>query len=109
MSKSFLRIVFKIVTITLCIILALVVLIIGGGNLAKFAIYSDYYSMKTDICKNPGISDGFVCQGICAYEKQEKILVSGYMADGSPSRIYVTDAENDCYYVCRSQPLATIK
>ena len=99
MSKKFFKIAFKMVTITLCIILALAVLIIGGGNLAKFAIYSDYYSIKTDVCKNPGLSDGFVCQGICVYEQQEKILVSGYMADGSPSRIYVTDADNDCYYV----------
>lgn len=99
MFKSFLRISVKIGVITLCIILSLAVLIIGGGNLAKFVIYSEYYSIKTDICKNPGVSDGFVCQGICAYEQEEKFLISGYMADGSPSRIYVTDRENNSYYV----------
>ena len=41
-------------------------------NLAKFSIYAEYYSLKTDICKNHGISDGFVCQGICIDEEQGK-------------------------------------
>ena len=99
MFKSFLKIAFKLGIITLCIILSFAVLIIGGGNIVKFAIYPEYYSIKTDLCKNPGLSDGFVCQGICAYEQEEKFLVSGYMMDNSPSRIYVTDTENNSYYV----------
>ena len=55
--------------------------------------------MKRDLCVNPGLSDGFVCQGICATPGEDKILVSGYMKDGGASRIYVTDYENDSYYV----------
>ena len=99
MIKKYLRIFKKIGVVSLCLILSLILLIIGGGNIVKFVIYSEYYSIKTDICKNPGLSDGFVCQGICVYEEGAKILVSGYMADNSPSRIYVTDTENNSYYV----------
>jgi hypothetical protein len=65
----------------------------------KFAIYSDYYSIESTLCDNPGLSDGFVCQGICALENEGKIFVSGYMADKSASRIYVTDYESNSYFV----------
>ncbi len=78
---------------------ALVLLVIVGLNIAKYAIYSDYYSIKTNICKNPGLGDGFVCQGIAADEADGVILVSGYMKDGSASRIYVTNTDDESYYV----------
>lgn len=72
---------------------------IGGLNVAKFAIYNEYYSIKENICKNPGLNDGFVCQGIAASEENNVILVSGYMKNHSNSRIYVTDEKNKSYYV----------
>lgn len=100
MAKKILKLTGKILLITLCSVLALVIIFLGTLNIAKFAIYPDYYAMKTDICKNPGLSDGFVCQGVCAYEEGGKFLVTGYMKDGvSASRIYVTDKENSSYYV----------
>ncbi len=80
-------------------VLCIIGLILGGLNIIKFPLYSEYYGLKTDICINPGLSDGFVCQGICAYEDGGKIFVSGYMKDSSPSRIYVTDTQNSSYYV----------
>ncbi|MBQ8448362.1 MAG: hypothetical protein IJX27_05485 [Clostridia bacterium] len=89
----------KILLIALASILALVILFLCGMNIAKSAIYPDYYAIKTDICKNPGLYDGFVCQGVCAYEEGGKFLVTGYMKDHSASRIYVTDKENNSYYV----------
>lgn len=89
----------KIIAIVLASILALFVLVIGGLNLAKFALYSEYYSEKTNLCKNPGLNDGFVCQGIAVVDGEDLILVSGYMKDGSPSRVYVTDMDNRSYYV----------
>ena len=101
MQKT-LKLIGKICVITVASILALVILFLGGLNIAKFAIYSEYYSIKTNICKNPGLSDGFVCQGICAYEEENKFFVSGYMKDGSASRIYVTDDKNESYYVSLS-------
>ncbi len=80
-------------------ILALVVLFLLVMNIAKFAIYNEYYSIENSLCKNPGLRDGFVCQGICISEKDNRILVSGYMADHSASRIYITDLENNSYYI----------
>ncbi|MBR2293648.1 MAG: hypothetical protein IKA44_05015 [Clostridia bacterium] len=92
----------KVTLIVLCVLLAVVLLVLGGLNLLKFAIYADYYAVKTDVCKNPGVSDGFICQGICADEGSGKIFVSGYMKDGSASRIYVTDTEDRSYFVSLS-------
>ena len=89
----------KILAIVLASALALVVLVLGGLNIAKFFIYDDYYEAETALCKNPGLNDGFVCQGIAAVDGEDRILVSGYMADKSPSRIYVTTLDSDSYYV----------
>ena len=89
----------KIFIIALAALLAIVILVIGGLNIAKFFIYGDYYSIKDDVCKNPGLNDGFVCQGIAAADDDGVILVSGYMKDHSASRVYVTTEDNDCYYV----------
>ncbi|MBE6694722.1 MAG: hypothetical protein E7589_08155 [Ruminococcaceae bacterium] len=96
------KLILKIVISIVAGLLGLVILALAGLNLAKFVIYSEYYSVKTDLCKNPGLGDGFVCQGICADEDSGKILVSGYMMNDSASRIYVTDKENNSYYVSLS-------
>lgn len=79
--------------------IVLVLLVIIGLNIAKYFIYSEYYSAKTNICKNPGLNDGFVCQGIAVSEENGVILVCGYMKDKSNSRIYVTDFDSNSYYV----------
>lgn len=99
MATKILKLTGKILLIALCSVLALVILFLGSLNIAKFAIYNDYYAIKTDICKNPGLSDGFVCQGVSAYEEGGKFFVTGYMKDHSASRIYVTDKDNNSYYV----------
>ena len=93
----------KIILWILGVALALALLTLGVLNIAKFVLYADYYGIKTDVCTNPGLSDGFACQGICADEASERILVSGYMADHSASRIYVTDEKNQSYYVTLTQ------
>ncbi len=97
--KKVSMIILKILLIAVIFAASLVLLVWGGLNIAKFFIYSDYYSSKTNICKNPGIHDNFVCQGVAVSEENEKILVCGYMTDKTNSRIYVTDSDNDSYYV----------
>ncbi len=89
----------KIVIWSLCTLLAIVMIAWAGLSVAKFFIYSDYYSSKTDVTAIPGLGDKFVCQGICVDEESGKILVCGYMTDGTNSRIYVTDKEGNSYYV----------
>lgn len=97
--KRILRLTLRIAFYTLTAIIALVMLTTSAFNIAKFSIYSEYYSMKENVALNPGLSDGFVCQGICAVDGTEQILVSGYMKDKSPSRIYVTDTDDNAYFV----------
>ncbi len=97
--KKFFKIALKVLVIALITVVALVLLVLIGLNIAKFFIYGDYYSIKTNVCKNPGLNDGFICQGIAVSEENEVVLVCGYMKDKSNSRIYVTDFENNSYYV----------
>lgn len=77
--------------------------VIGGMNVAKFVIYNEYYSSRTKLCKNPGLNDNFICQGIAISEKDEKILVSGYMTNKTASRVYITDLASNSYYVSLSK------
>lgn len=42
----------------------------------------------------PGLADYFVPQGISYLACYKKILISGYMSDGKPSRVYVIDKES---------------
>ena len=97
--KKILKLVGKFIMFVIIGIVSLLLVAIIGLNIAKHFIYSDYYSIKTDICKNPGLNDGFVCQGIAVSEQNNVILVCGYMKDKSNSRIYVTDFESNSYYV----------
>ena len=89
----------KVLCVFLAAVLCLVLLVFGGLNIAKFPIYSEYYSIEEALCTNPGLNDGFVCQGICISEENGVVLISGYMADKSNSRIYVTDLDGNSYYV----------
>ena len=97
--KKGLRIAGKILLLLVSVLLALVIVILGGLNCAKFFIYNEYYSLEEEVCKNPGLNDGFVHQGICVDDQSGKILLSGYMSDHSASRIYVTDTDDNSYYV----------
>lgn len=89
----------KYISVIVLSIIALFLLVIVGLNISKFAIYREYYKAESNLCKNPGLSDGFVCQGIAAVEDEGVILVSGYMMDKTPSRIYVTTLDSQSYYV----------
>ena len=97
--KTTLKITGKILLWVVCVLLALVLLVLGGLNVAKYVIYSDYYSYRDAVCINPGLNDGFVHQGICVDNESGKIVLSGYMADHTASRLYVTDVDNNSYYV----------
>lgn len=93
----------KIFIMVLACVVAFLLLAVGGLNLLKFAIYADYYGAKVDVCVNPGLNDDFICQGIANVDDSDCFLVSGYMTDGSASRIYVTNTKNEFYYVTLSE------
>lgn len=89
----------KILIIILGSIFGLILLVLVGFNLAKFAIYNEYYDYVSDVCKNPGLNEGFVPQGIAVSETEDLIITSGYMTDKSASRIYITSTKNDSRYI----------
>lgn len=93
----------RILLFTLLGLLCMLLLLWGGLNITKPLIYRDYYTSKTDICKNPGLGDGFICQGIAASEERDLLFVSGYMTDKSASRVYVTDLESRSHFVTLTQ------
>lgn len=102
MKKSVKVLLIVLASVTVAAIVAVVVfpwLLWGALDLVRYPLYREYYDMKTDVCENPGLSDGFVCQGICVEDESGKILVSGYMKDHSAGRIYVTDKNDNSYYV----------
>lgn len=100
MKKSgIMRKIFKVSLLIICSIVTLFVLVWGGLNIFKFAIYSEYFSIKENVCKNPGLGDGFVPQGIAVSDNEDLILTSGYMDDGTSSRIYITNSKNESRYV----------
>lgn len=93
----------KITLLSLTGLFLVVALVIGSVNLLKFAIYHEYYSIESTVCRNPGLNDGFICQGLAAYEDEQngdKMFISGYhMTKGEASRVYVTDLFDNSYYV----------
>ena len=76
-----------------------VTLAILGLNGMKYILYSEYYSIKDNVCINPGLNDNFVPQGIAVSDSEDLILTSGYMSDMSASRIYITNSKNESRYV----------
>ncbi len=98
MTRIFKRIT-KVAAWTIGALIGLVLLALVTLNIAKFAIYREYYQMEEALCRNPGLGDNFVCQGIAAAEEEGVILVCGYMKDKSPSRIYITNQQNESRYV----------
>lgn len=97
--KNVLKKIGKITYLALISLISLIVLVWGGTNILKFLIYSQYYSLEETICRNPGLNDGFVCQGIAYEQENDLFIVSGYMDDKSASRLYVTNTNNESYYV----------
>ena len=66
-----LRKIAKIFLIVMICLVSLLTLVWGGLNALKFVIYSDYYDIEENVCINPGLGDGFVCQGICVLENDD--------------------------------------
>lgn len=91
--------VLKTLLTALLAFLLFIVLLWGGLNLVKYAIYPTYYATKTDVCDNPGLNEGFVCQGVTMDEISGQLFVSGYMKDKTASRIYITDTASHARFV----------
>ena len=76
----------KIIKITAIVLTSIVALLLAF-NLVLNVIYYDFFSNTESNGEVPGISDGFVQQGLDYCDGS--FLVSGYMKDKSASRIYI--------------------
>ncbi len=89
---------FTIVGICFASFFTLIFLVWGGFNVFKFAIYGEYYSLRSQPASIPGLKDGFIPQGISYLGNDDSFALAGYMNDGSTSRIYTTDKDNNVKY-----------
>ncbi len=92
------RKVFTIIGICFASFFTLIFLCWGGLNCIKFGIYNEYYSLRSQPASIPGLKDGFVPQGITYLGNDDSYALAGYMNDGSTSRIYTTDKDNNVKY-----------
>lgn len=92
----------KGVKIAICIVVALV-LAIGIFAIVWFKgkNYKHFYAKAKAEFAIPGLDQGLVPQGLTYHESSENFLVTGYMKDGSASRIYIV-GENTKYFTLKT-------
>lgn len=91
--------VLKGILIGLLSVVALIAVAIGGYNGIKYWRFSDFYAVRKNLRKNPGLSDGYITQGLCYLEDIDTYLTSGYMTDKKkPSRVYSVDKDNKSHF-----------
>ncbi len=84
----------RIILIVLaCLLLVLATALLVFRLVMRLPV-SDYYNASERMFRIPGLDTAFVPQGFSHDEENGRYLVSGYMNDGSPSPVYVIDAES---------------
>lgn len=77
----------KILLIAVISIILVFALAIAGLAIAKSFVYPDYMEKKEIVCKIPGLSDGYVPQGLCYVDGKDAHILSGY--NGEYLSLYV--------------------
>ncbi len=68
--------------------------ITSDENFSAKLIFSEYYNKSEKFCDIPGLDTEFVPQGLCYSEYLDRVLICGYMEDGTASKLYVINPEN---------------
>lgn len=89
MKTSPIKIICKVILILVLLLFLAWIALLTYGKLT----YADTFSRRTTIASNPGLKDGLVPQGLTWHQEEKCFLTTGYMADGSPSRIYRLDPD----------------
>ena len=79
----------RIVLIAAVALTLFVICLLAGVKLGERILFTRFYFNASTEFKVPGVSDGFIQQGFDYLEEEEVYLVSGYMKDGSSSRVYI--------------------
>ena len=90
----------KIIGFSLAGLLGVTFLAWATLNIIKYPLYSEYYSIRKDRGRIPGLKDGFVAQGITEVDGTSYDASAGYLSNGEASRIYFNNyKENTNSYV----------
>lgn len=86
--------IWKTLLIVLCVVLAVLLVAVGGFVGYLRLSVGDYYAASEQAFRIPGLHENFVPQGFHYDEKNDHFLVGGYCSDHSASPVYVVDAES---------------
>ena len=78
------------------IVLGSILLLLLAVRIGERCVYASFYQKADKAFAIPGLSDGFVPQGLdylTEGEKSGSFLSCGYMANGKPSCVYLTDKD----------------
>lgn len=78
----------KVVAIVAAVVVGLAAVALVGANAYVRVAYAPFYERASAAFPLPGIDEGFVPQDLDYLDLADAWLVSGYMADGSPSPLY---------------------
>lgn len=81
----------------LLILLLVVLIFIATANVVKRVMNSEFYATAESKIDMPGLSEGFIPQGLDYYNGG--FFVAGYMADDSASRVYYVKESGEVSYV----------
>ena len=82
---------------TIIAVIAVILILFGAGEKIVFA---SFYANATQQMKTPGVSDGFVQQGLDYLEDKDLYLSCGYMKKSSKaSRIYIFDKKGNSSFI----------
>ena len=80
-----------ILILVIAFVLVLVSLVLLGGRAYFRLPVSNYYHASEKAFRIPGLSDGFVPQGLDYDERSQQFWVTGYQKDGAASPVYLVD------------------
>lgn len=84
--------------VLLCICVLILILLVAL-RLGVTILYFDYFNNAKTEFFVPGLTSAWVPQGFHYVEEDGLYLMSGYMSDGSASRVYVRNENGDVHYV----------
>lgn len=75
----------------LCIVLSIIIIAVGVFFIVDRLRHADFYKNAHREFIIPGLSENFTPQGFDYLPEKDIYIMSGYMSDGTTSRIYVVD------------------
>lgn len=85
----------KILLTVLIIVLAIILLFFAAVRIYFRAPVKQYYSDSEKTFVIPGLSDGFVAQGLSYDSRTDSFFVTGYMKDGGASPVYIVNKTDE--------------